>query len=81
MKDVRMAYYVEKMKELHPLLGEKNIKKIINQGFHNIMNELKDGHNIKIESGRKKVKFQIYEYVPFKVAKAKLDAKEFAKHF
>jgi hypothetical protein len=71
MRSVRMGHYVEKLKELYPDLTEEQIKKTINIGCHNIMNNLKADKDIMIESSRKKVKFVIYKYRLYTDQKAK----------
>lgn len=71
MKSVKMDHYLEELKRLYPDLDEKVIKKVINIGCHNIMNHLKRGNDIMIESSRKKVKFTIYKYRLYTEEKAR----------
>ena len=58
----KMSDFIPVLQKRYPDLDEKTIKKVINFGCHSIMNFLKDGDDVMIESSRKKVKMVIYNH-------------------
>lgn len=68
---LRMIHFIPKLKKLYPGVTDKVLKTIINNGCHNITQELIRGRDVNIVGGSRRAKFLIYKYRDFRKEKEK----------
>jgi len=65
VEKLRMAHFIPKLKELYPGIDDGVLKIIINNGCHNIIQELIRGRDVNISGGRRRARFLIYKFRDF----------------